>query len=234
VSRVPRTERILAVVPARNEEALIERCLGALVASAGVLVRDRPDIVVDLVLVADACADATVSRARSFGEVRRLSSDAGRVGAARAVGVESGLAGLSRHDLDHTWLANTDADSAVPSNWLVDQVVLAEAGADVVIGTVRPDPRDLTPSQWERWQVGHTRGAPNGHVHGANLGLRASVYRAVGGFEPLDEHEDNQLVARIRETGAVIVASDDSEVVTSGRLVGRTPGGYAKHLEVTL
>jgi glycosyltransferase involved in cell wall biosynthesis len=234
VTRSRSITRLLAVVPARNEEALIERCLSALVASASALARVRPEIVVDLVVVPDACVDGTDRLCRLVPGVTVIASDVGRVGAARALGVESVLAQVLHEDLEQIWLANTDADSVVPENWLEHQVALAEGGADVVIGTVRPDPADLTDAQWQHWRATHTPGAPNGHVHGANLGLRASVYRQVGGFEPLDEHEDNQLVARIRETGAVVVAADEAEVVTSGRFVGRTPGGYAKYLEVTL
>ena len=41
---------------------------------------------------------------------------------------------------------------------------------------------------------------------------------------------DVDLVARCRNHGAVIVASDEAEVITSGRRAGRTPGGYAGYL----
>jgi hypothetical protein len=67
-------------------------------------------------------------------------------------------------------------------------------------------------------------------VHGASLGIRADLYLAAGGFETVTEHEDVSLVDRCRRLGGVVVASDDAEVLTSGRTIGRTPGGYAAYL----
>lgn len=226
--------RVVVVVPARDEEWLIGRCLTALVAASQALTAQDPEVSVRLVVVADACTDATETRCREFVEVEVISTSLGRVGAARALGVERGLVGLSDEDLEHTWIANTDADSAVPVNWLTHQMELADAGVDVMIGTVTPDPAELTETQWGTWRRTHSSTTPNGHVHGANLGLRASHYRAVGGFEPLDEHEDNHLVNRLRELDAVIVPSNLGDVLTSARLVGRTPGGYAGFLAGTL
>ncbi|WP_418276584.1 hypothetical protein ACNHYB_01350 [Isoptericola jiangsuensis] len=71
-------------------------------------------------------------------------------------------------------------------------------------------------------------------MHGANLGIRASVYRAAGGFAPIPEHEDVAIVAAARTLGARIVPDAAAEVLTSARLVGRTPGGYARHLREDL
>ncbi|PPF86713.1 hypothetical protein C5B96_04850 [Subtercola sp. Z020] len=132
------------------------------------------------------------------------------------------------------WIANTDADSAVPPTWLLEQLALAEHGADVMIGTVRPDFADLTPQQVDAWLATHVPGAANGHVHGANLGLRASLYERAGRFQPLDEHEDVDLVGRLRALDARIVPSAAAEVLTSGRQAGRTPGGYAGYLRTAL
>jgi hypothetical protein len=42
------------------------------------------------------------------------------------------------------------------------------------------------------------------------------------------------LVARLRGTGVTITASAAGEVLTSGRRDGRTPGGYAGYLHVSL
>lgn len=99
-----------------------------------------------------------------------------------------------------------------------------------MIGTVRPEFADLTPEQCELWLKTHTPGFPNGHVHGANLGVRADVYLAAGGFAPLAESEDNDLVDRLAGSGARLLAADSCEVLTSGRRFGRTPGGYAGYL----
>lgn len=71
-------------------------------------------------------------------------------------------------------------------------------------------------------------------MHGTNLGIRASVYRAVGGYPAIAEHEDVELVAAARAVGAREVATDACWVLTSGRTDGRTPGGYARHLRESL
>ncbi|CDJ99464.1 Glycosyl transferase (fragment) [Microbacterium sp. C448] len=122
----------------------------------------------------------------------------------------------------------------VPANWLTHQWELAAAGADVVVGTVRPDFRDLSAEQTTAWWSTHQPGTANGHVHGANLGTRASTLVAAGGFEPVLEHEDVLLVAEAKIRGAQLVASDEAWVQTSGRLVGRTAGGYAGYLREQL
>lgn len=219
---------VVVVVPARDEAELVGRCLDALVAARARLAAVRPEVAVRLVVACDSCTDGTADEALAREGVAVVELDARSVGVARAAGVALGRADLADLDAAAVWLACTDADSAVPETWLVDQVRLAEEGADLVVGTVRPD--GLTPSQAVRWARTHVPGRPNGHVHGANLGVRLSVHDAVGGFAPVAEHEDVVLVDRARDSGARLVASDVVEVLTSGRLVGRTPGGYAAHL----
>ena len=213
--------RIGVVIPARDEEQLIARCLTSVLDAAAAV-----DVPVDVLVVADGCLDSTVEITRSFRHVRVLEIESSNVGAARAGGTLDVLARGA------DWIANTDADSVVPPNWLLSQLEWAASGHDVVVGTVRPDFEELDPEQVEAWQRGHTPGQPNGHVHGANLGVRASVFEAVGGYRHLAEHEDVDLVARL--SNFAIVASDDAEVITSGRRFGRTPGGYARYLREDL
>jgi hypothetical protein len=190
-----------------------------------------PHITVEF--VADHCTDGTAAAADRFPGVHVLERETGaligNVGAARAAGVAAGLARLP-WATDRVWLAHTDADSQVPENWIVEQVELATAGAEVMVGTVRPDFADLSPGQVTTWTATHTPGQPNGHVHGANLGIRAAVYLTAGGFLPQSEHEDVDLVRRAHARGARSVATDSCEVITSGRSIGRTPGGYAAFL----
>ena len=227
-------EAILVVVPIQNEERLLPRCLAALNAAVD-RVTSNPgcNVDVEVILVLDSCDDrsADIARRSPF-HVTRIA--ARRVGAARAAGVQAGLRRLSHIDDRRIWLANTDADSAVPPNWLSHQLTLAESGLHLMIGTVRPDPSDLTAAQRAAWGSTHVLGEANGHVHGANLGVRADIYLAAGGFEAVTEHEDVLLVERIRATSAPEEATDECWVLTSGRSVGRTPGGYARHLREDL
>lgn len=215
-------DRVAVVIPARDEEALIGRCLDSVIAAAGSVTA-----AVTVTVVADGCLDRTADIARSYLGVRVVEIESSNVGTARARGSREALAELAE-PLGAVWLANTDADSIVPENWLSAQIQLADAGCDVMIGTVRPDFAELSPEQVAAWTATHTPGTPNGHVHGANLGVRASAYLAAGGYRTLPEHEDVDLVARL--AGFETVASDAGEVTTSARRFGRTPGGYARYL----
>jgi len=225
----PRIEHVVVVVPARDEELLVGRCLDALQAARQAARAALPGLTVDLVLVLDRCTDGTREVAQRYPAVRLVDLHDGGVGAARAAGIRDALSRATA-PAARTWLACTDADSAVPESWLLDHVRLADAGADVVVGTVRPDPQDLSPTQLAAWRATRVPGAPNGHVHGANLGVRAEAYLRVGGFADLPEHEDVDLVAALSAAGARVVATDASDVLTSGRALGRTAGGYAGYL----
>ena len=62
-------------------------------------------------------------------------------------------------------------------------------------------------------------------------GVRGDSYLAAGGFAALAEHEDVLLVESLRTDPSVReVDTDECWVLTSGRFVGRSPGGYARHL----
>ncbi|MGV8895124.1 MAG: glycosyltransferase [Rhodoglobus sp.] len=218
---------IVVTIPARDEEALIGRCLESVLAARALV-----DIPVHVIVAADGCLDATARVARSFDGVVVTEIDSSNVGTARATAARTALE-LTECDPGNVWMANTDADSVVPPNWLFEQARLADSGIDVMIGTVRPDFEELSVEQERAWHARHIPGEPNGHVHGANLGVRASTYLAAGGYEALPEHEDVDLVARLRAVGRTM-ASDSCEVVTSGRKFGRTPGGYARYLREDL
>lgn len=222
---------VAVVIPAHDEEELIGACLDAIRAAVAA-VRDRVEHV-SVHVAADACSDHTARIARAAGAEVILPARRG-VGAARAAGVAAALAAHTHVPPRRLWVAHTDADSVVPPHWLAHQLDLASAGADVVVGTVRPDFRDLSAEQTSAWWATHVPGTANGHVHGANLGTRASTLIGAGGFEPVLEHEDVLLVAEARARGARLVASDDAWVQTSGRATGRTAGGYAGYLREQL
>ena len=231
---VDQVEAVLVVVPVHDEEDLLDAGLRALdvaaESAAGVV-----DVSVTVVL--DGCTDRSPEIAARF-PFRVVRASARNVGAARATGVEVALADLAARrpgvSPAKVWVASTDADSQVPAHWITEHAAIARTGADLVIGTVRPDVRDLTPAQRAAWSATHVPGVANGHVHGANLGIRASVYLAAGGYPAIAEHEDVELVAAARRLGVREVATDACWVLTSGRTVGRTPGGYARHLRDSL
>ncbi|GAA4724438.1 glycosyltransferase family A protein [Isoptericola chiayiensis] len=226
-------EAIHVVVPVHDEEELLPRCLHALRGAVALLHDAAPLVRVRTVLVLDGCTDGSADVARASGFATLTTPGVG-VGEARRAGVDAvGRADPGR-DTARVWLACTDGDSEVPEHWLVRHLELADGGADVVVGTVRPRLEELSADRADAWLASHRPGVANGHVHGANLGIRRSTYESAGGFAALREHEDVVLVDRARTTGARVVADAACEVVTSARLVGRTPGGYARHLREDL
>ena len=222
----PRMRAVAVVVPAHDEEELLGGCLDAIEEAVDAARSVVPRIGVWVVL--DACTDASAEVARAA-DVDLISIDAHSVGTARAVGVRAALDRFDDVGRRAVWTAHTDADSDGPPNWLTHQLHLARQGADVVVGTVRPDFRDLDAKQTEAWWATHTPGVANGHVHGANLGIRASALLAAGGFTDAAVHEDVWLVDEIRSRGGRLVATDAAWVRTSGRPIGRAPGGYSPY-----
>jgi cellulose synthase/poly-beta-1,6-N-acetylglucosamine synthase-like glycosyltransferase len=128
------------------------------------------------------------------------------------------------------WLANTDADSCVPPNWLATMVRAADCGSEVVAGTVLPNRAGLPPATYATWVARHDAAEGHRHVHGANLGIRADRLVALGGWAELATGEDVDLVARAVAAGAVVRRTGTIPVRTSARPVGRTPEGFSSYL----
>jgi hypothetical protein len=213
------------VVPAHDEQALLPACLAALrVAARHPALRGLP---VHIVPVLDACTDDSGAVAPGAIEV-----SARNVGVARAAGFAEVLRREAGRSPGRLWLATTDADSTVPPDWLAVQLRLAEAGADVVAGTVRIRDWSEQPAA-TRARFARTYGSPrsgHGHVHGANLGLTAAAYLGAGSMPPLPLGEDQALVDALHAQSRRVVATDRIPVVTSARRESRTTGGFADHL----
>ena len=161
---------------------------------------------------------------------RAITSTVGRVGGARHLGAIDAItrsrhAGIPDHQV---WLANTDADSTVPDTWLTTQFTLANAGFDAVIGTVTPAGLDSRLEQI--WRQRHQLAEGHNHVHGANLGLRASTYMRAGGFAAVSLHEDLDLVNRVKACSTRWITTHRTNVRTSARTQSRVEGGFASYL----
>lgn len=232
-------DKVAVVIPAHNEEQALERALTSAGTAADRLAVDSPGTEAEVVIVLDACTDRSLEVAAGFAardlRFRVLPVGFHSVGKSRRAGCGvvleslggSGAAGIPARRL---WLANTDADSQVPEDWLLRQLELAAAGADLVLGSVEPDAHGTHHELLARWHSRHALAEDHPHVHGANLGVRASAYLAAGGFPGIDRDEDRILVERIRAGGAAIVSTDTTRVLTSGRTSGRAPGGFAAYL----
>ncbi len=230
-------EAVGILVPARNEEQRITRCLDAIVDA--VLRVDALAVDCRVVVALDSCTDATGDRAaralaplsdravlvpvsaRSAGTTRRAAAD---------VALDS-LAGRGV-TLDKVWLATTDADSVVPRDWLTGQLRLAQRGWALIAGTVSVGELDPPPTHVRAAYrallasraVGRAR---HTHVYGANLGVRADVYVDAGGFPPVALSEEWLLLDAVAKLGHSVLHTRDVCVATSGRRRGRASGGLA-------
>jgi glycosyltransferase involved in cell wall biosynthesis len=224
--------RVAVVVPAADEQKRIATCLVAIDRARRQLLDSELGVDrVDVIVVLDGCRDDTpaiVARFADASHVHAITSTARRVGAARRQGALRAIATLAT---DQLWLANTDADSAVPRDWLIRMVVAANAGAHVVLGTVLPDV-DLPRALRTAWLARHQLNEGHPHVHGANLGIRADTYLALGGWRAdLACDEDIDLVRRAGAAAGVhVLRTAAIPVVTSARMVGQTPDGFSSYL----
>jgi cellulose synthase/poly-beta-1,6-N-acetylglucosamine synthase-like glycosyltransferase len=223
-------DTIGVVIPARDEETLIGQCLNAVCRS-----RDRlreqlakpPEV--QIVVALDACTDDTAAVVSACPDVLTISVWHRSVGSARAAGVRHLLRQPSI-DVRRLWLANTDADSEVPLDWLSVMCQFANAGVDVVLGNAIPQPRRLSAAVERAWFASHQLGDGHRHVHGANLGIRADAYLSLGGWTSLTSGEDIALATRADAAALRVVRTGTIPVRTSARMVGRAPEGFAAYL----
>jgi hypothetical protein len=224
---------VVAVVPAHDEAARIDAALDALDVARR---RVAGAVTCSIVVVADACTDATAAHARL-----RLSDPPDSVidvayrcvGAARRAGVAAGLAAAGTTPAA-TWLVSTDADTVVTPDWLDHQLRWAATGVDAVAGTVdlhHDDDRDtVLAGRFTATYGAVIVAGEHPHVHGANLGVRADAYLAVGGWPAVPTGEDQLLWGRLRTAGHRTASPPELTVATSARRRGRAPHGFAADL----
>ena len=207
------------VVPAHNEAFALPSCLTALQEAAqhAFLYGER----VEIVLVLDACTDESEAVARQYG-ITVLTTDARNVGVARATGADHCLG------LGARWLAFTDADTCVASDWLPKQL---EQRCDAVCGTVAiRDWGVYGQAMQAHFASSYTDRDGHAHIHGANMGVSAEAYVRAGGFTSLACSEDVALVEALKTTGATIAWSASPRVFTSARQDFRAAGGFGDTL----
>ncbi|TYC52498.1 glycosyltransferase [Rhodobacterales bacterium] len=238
-------------VPARNEAGRIAACLAALQRAS-----ERSGRTVGLVLAVNNTDDTTVSLAiqhlsrsgmphvvidvhfadteANAGHARRLALDI-----ATEVTREGGF------------LATTDADSLVDTDWLTDAQRLLESRADLICGAILPldDERETLPpgfgercapeGEYAAMSVElaarldprpHDPAPAHGNIGGANLSFSRSLYRAVGGMPRLHCGEDRAFVALADQLDYRVAYAQKVTVRTSCRLNGRARGGMSDAL----
>ncbi|GFO66562.1 hypothetical protein GMLC_01410 [Geomonas limicola] len=179
------------VIPAKNEERHIGRCLDSLAAL------DWDPAQYEIVVVDNGSCDATVAIAREMGAIV-LEAPGATIASLRNLGAARGSGEL---------IAFLDADCAVTVPWLKAASRYLAADGPVAFGSpvLVPDGGTWVQTAWFK-----VRGKPNQVVpvewlESANLFVRRSAFEKVGGFdERLVTCEDYDLTTRLREVGELL------------------------------
>jgi hypothetical protein len=237
--------RACVVVPARDEEDLIGSCLRALATQERVA-HDEYEVL----LILDRCTDRTEARAREIAVDHRrlrlhlLDGPGEGSGPARRVGMDTACARLLQVGRPEGLIACTDADTMVAPDWLATQLRAVSQGAKAIGGRIElADDGSLPEGVWrkhaEQGRLRHERllSCPDARgetqhwqFSGASLTLTATVYREIGGLEPLHALEDEGLEKLLLERRIPIERLLSVRVTTSPRLVGRASRGLSSDL----
>ena len=184
---------VVVVVPAHNESVSLPACLESLQDAAANVAAP-----VAIVVVLDDCHDDSAKLVGRYGDaVHFVQVYEHNVGAARAAGFRYARV-IVDVPHDQTWYATTDADTQVSCDWLSRQL---GSGLAVVCGVVSvPHWRHHPAEVADRYRARYDSDEPgHRHIHGANMGFRASAYWDVGGFasrasgEDVDHHQPRKL-----------------------------------------
>lgn len=207
--------KVTVVVPAHNEEALLEKCLRSLMEQK---YEDYEVIVVD-----NSSTDETAAIAEKHADVVLCEEKKG-VAFARQRGFNR-----ARGDV----IASTDADTIVDENWLNE---VAQAFKEDVVGAYGPVYlRDG--SKLDKWlaeygftyflRLNHLLGFPN--FSGQNFAVQKKAFKEVGGFDrSVLSAEDVNLALRLRRKGKISF-NPRMRVYTSARRLKAGRWKFFKH-----
>ena len=195
--------RVSILVAARNEEAIIERCLASLAQL------NYPVELLEILIGDDHSTDGTMAVVQRFIADKpqfRLLSIRQRLGTARGKG--NVLAHLCRAATTDYFFV-TDADMALAPDWVRTMLAAATPTVGIVTGITTSDGSLFGRLQGLDWLFGLSlvrlladRGVPATTV-GNNLLVRRAAYESIGGYEALafSVNEDLQLFSLVVAQG---------------------------------
>lgn len=248
---------VIVAIPVKNEAERIASCLQALAAQTQLdgftplggfrvllLINDSDD---ETSVIAKRLVPLVPYRLTVLSVV--LPAQSANAGGARRRAMEAAAKELeTKRGRGIGIILTTDADSRVAPDWIAQNLVAFTSGADVVAGTLslEPDDEAKLPRQLKargaleaRYEALVcelvSRFAPEAHdpwprhatESGATFGVTLNAYRAVGGLPELPLGEDRAFADLLRAAHFKVRHSLAVKIVTSGRLVGRAPGGCA-------
>ncbi len=259
-SPVPPGIQTCVIVPARNEERLLPRCLRALSEQTTLSGRKLDHSLYEVILLINNTTDQSRAAAEQFQSQhpsfqlhiieRTFPKAQAQIGFVRRLLMDEACRRLK--GLPTRPILSTDSDTRVASNWIARNLSEFAAGAEAVGGRIvlSRDVGSLAPNS-DTAKVQHvddlyrrliawleTRLDPEPHnpwprhyqYFGASLGILASTYREVGGLPPSKFLEDIALYNRLVRNDIRIRHSNKVRVFTSPRTSGRVEAGLASKL----
>ena len=231
-------------IPARNESALLGRCLDAL--GTQTIGSDKFTVVV----LANNCDDDTALIAKETASldavvIERMFA----VGEAHAGSARRAAMAEAAHHAEI--ILTTDADCVPDANWVEKMLEAFYRGVDAVAGRVSGDwsemchwPQavlDIGALEWkylalmaEAEAVFDPRPYDPAPRHaqrcGANLGITRAMLERVGGVPAIATGEDRAVLAAVENLGGRVRHEPCSHVTASARTSGRAVGGMADAL----
>jgi hypothetical protein len=260
VQRASQTSFVVAI-PVKDEEERLPACLEALARQRDRLGQPIPPKLIRVALFANNCTDRGASVAQRLGkslslDVRvieaQLPPEAAHAGNARRAAMDMAETWLMEVGEEDGVILTTDADSKVTPNWITENLLAIETGADAVLGRIALDEEGellpkalhergaledayeglLTELSWLLDPLEHNPWPHHATISGATLCVSLKAYRSVGGCPRVPLGEDKALIKALTRRDAKIRYCPSVRVVTSGRIKGRAPGGVADTLEI--
>ena len=259
--RAPAQCRACVTIPVRNEEVTLAACLDALAGQRNLQGESLSRGSFEILLLLNNCTDRSLGIARRWGQAhpdvalhileRALLSEEAHVGTARRLLMDTAWHRLEGRRPKPCAILATDADSTVAPDWLAQNLLALERGADAVGGLIALQPAELAamPAQvrccYERDrryaeliaeledlldpQPGDASPRHLDHF-GSSLACTPEAYAAVGGMPAVSPLEDEAFVNRLRRANLFLRHEPAVRVFTSPRLQGRTVVGLAGQL----
>ncbi len=203
--------KLSIVIPAYNESSHIGKLLASLADQVG-------SEAFEVVVVDNGSTDDTAAVARQSAgglDLRVISEPRRGRGAARAAGFAAAKGEI---------ILSTDADTAVPRNWIALRAKQLRENKTAVAITGTCHIEDCRPAinkrfNWLQPQMMRGYRLVFGHywLTGSNFAIWREAYEQAGGFDPVSRDlDDIDLGFRVNKIGKIAMVTD-APVVTSGR-----------------
>ncbi|HTN07045.1 glycosyltransferase [Agriterribacter sp.] len=207
-------EKISVIVPARNEEAVIEQCILSL------LQQSYPKALLEIIIADDHSTDGTAAIVQRYRNqnIQLLSLQEKTISARPIMAFKKKAIETAIQAATGTLIVTTDADCTFHKNWISTIAAFHQHSKAVFIASpVKIKPGNTLLSVFQSIDFAILQGITGASVHtkfhsmcnGANLAYKKTIFNEVNGFENIDH-----------------IASGD-DMLLMQKIYSRYPGGIA-------